>query len=102
MAKAKTVPIKTLTPWAGRNFSVAPGDIINVPPRVAKARIAAGLAVEAPKDPPPAVDPDLDAKQIETASVATPENAAAPKATPKTAAAPKRARKASNSKGKRS
>ena len=37
--------IKNLVPWAGDRFSYNPGDVIDMPPDVAEARIKAGVAV---------------------------------------------------------
>ncbi|WP_424360245.1 hypothetical protein [Methylocystis parvus] len=40
--------IKMLSPWAGDRESLAPGDVTDRPDDVAKAWIAAGMAIEAP------------------------------------------------------
>lgn len=36
--------VKNLVPWAGERFSYNPGDVIDMPEDMAKARIEAGLA----------------------------------------------------------
>jgi hypothetical protein len=38
--------VKTLVSWAGRNFSYAPGDTVDIPDNVARERIGRGLCVE--------------------------------------------------------
>jgi hypothetical protein len=49
--------VVNLVSWAGVNFYCAPGEVIDLPPETAKARIIAGLCAPAPipTDKPKAV-----------------------------------------------
>lgn len=44
--------VRNLVPWAGLDFSLAPGDTIDLPDETATARIAAGLAAAIEETPP--------------------------------------------------
>ena len=72
MAKGKKVKIINLSAFAGVNFSVRPGQVIEVDSKTAKERIAAGLAKPAPKG--------AELGSIEAATLPGHETAAAPKA----------------------
>jgi hypothetical protein len=54
--------VVNLVSWEGVRFSAAPGDIIELPDEVAKARIAAGLCAPAPADKSKAAMPAKSAK----------------------------------------
>lgn len=43
MSDEKSVSFKTSVSWAGERFSLVPGDVIELPESIAKARQQAGL-----------------------------------------------------------
>ena len=40
--------VRNLVPWAGENFSVRPGELVDLPEEIALGRIEAGLAERLP------------------------------------------------------
>jgi hypothetical protein len=56
MAKIR---VRNLSPWSGLDFSFQPGDILELDPEVARARIAAGLA-EALERETASIEPQIE------------------------------------------
>ena len=57
--------VKNLVSWAGQNFNYEPGELIEMPDAMAKARIKAGLAVESDGKP------DLPVRKMHQAEPST-------------------------------